>query len=346
MEAVMTSKQLVQAALRGESTPRPVSGPLACHFCGRYDGIPLKEYTLDADKLADSVIRYHREFRPDAVWVSADTWITAEAMGAPVRFPGDDEPMCGTPDATFRTIEDLEKIPAPDPSTLGREPLMCAAVRKVVEEIGDETFVVACFDQSPFSLACAVGGISEVMMATQTDPEFAEALLEKCTGHVIAFARALADAGADMLSTGDSPAVMLGPDTYRKFALPYEQRVFKDLRASTDCRLSLHICGDSTEILRDMAESGADVLELDYDVDLEEASEVLPDDIAIWGNINAVSPLYDGTPAEIRKVAEDALAAIRKAGRKRFVLSSGCAVAPDTPGDNLKELIRVATETG
>ena len=66
-------------------------------------------------------------------------------------------------------------------------------------------------------------------------------------------------------------------------------------------------------------------------------------EMAIWGNINAVSPLYNGSPAEIRKASEEALATVQSAGRKRFVLSSGCAVAPDTPGDNLKALIRVAT---
>ncbi len=338
----MTSKQMVHAALNGERLARPVCGPLACHFCGRYYGIPLKEYTLDADKLADSVIRYYREFRPDAVWVSADTWITAEAMGASVGFPGNDEPMCGSSDPTFRTIEDLEKIPDPDPSKLGREPLMCKAVRKVVEENGDEVLVVGWFGKSPVSLACAVGGINEVMMATLTDPDLVQALLEKSFDHVVSYAQALANAGADMLSTGDSPAVLLGPETYRKHALPYEKRVFKALRETTDCKLSLHICGDSTEILADMVEAGSDVLELDYDVDLNRACEVVPDDIAIWGNINAVTPLYNGTPAEVRTVSEEALAAVRNARRERFVLSSGCGVAPDTPGENLKELIAAA----
>ena len=81
------------------------------------------------------------------------------------------------------------------------------------------------------------------------------------------------------------------------------------------------------------------MLELDYENDLSHACAVLPDEIAIWGNINAVSPLYDGTPAEVRAVAEQTLAKVREAGRSRFVLSSGCTVAPDTPGENLRQLI-------
>jgi len=338
----MNPKELVHTALSGEPTDRPACGPLACHFCARYFGIPLKDYTLDASVLAESVIRYYEEFRPDAVWVSADTWITAEAMGAKVRFPGNDEPMCGGPEPTIRSLDDVSRIPNPDPEKLGRQPLMIEAVHLVNEAIGTDVFIVACFDQSPFSLACALGGISDVMMATREAPEFVEALLEKGVEHAVAYGRALAEAGADMLSTGDSPAVMLGPGLYRKFALPYERRVFKTLREHTSYTLSLHICGDSTSLLADMASSGADVLELDYDVDLAQTCSVLPDEIAIWGNINSVSPLFDGTPEEVRAVAEQALTTVREAGKSRFVLSSGCTVAPDTPGENLEALIEVA----
>jgi uroporphyrinogen decarboxylase len=335
----MNSKGLVYAALAGAPTARPACGPLACHFCARFLGIPLRDYTLDATTLAASVIRYYEEFRPDAVWVSADTWITAEAMGAEVRFPGEDEPMCGGPEPTVRSLEEVASIPDPVPEKLGRQPLMIEAVRLVNEAIGDDVFIVACFDQSPFSLACALGGIKEVMLATHDAPEFVEALMDKCAEHAIAYGRALAGAGADMLSTGDSPAVLLGPELYRRFALPYVRRVFSTLREDTDCKLSLHICGDSTRLLEDMAISGADVLELDYDVDLSYACAALPEDIVIWGNINAVSPLYDGTPAEVRAAAEQALAKVREAVRYRFVLSSGCTVAPDTPGENLRQLI-------
>lgn len=304
----------------------------------------MEAYTLDADRLAESVVRYYRAFRPDAVWVSADTWITAEAMGASVHFPGDGEPMCGTAEATFRTLEDLARIPSPAPYALGRQPVMLRALRKVVDEIGDEVFVVACFDQSPFSLACAVGGINEIMVATRDNPIFVSRLLERCRDHVIRYAQALAAEGADMLSTGDSAAVMLGPETYRRFALPHEQHVFTTLRESTDCALSLHICGDTTPILTDMASSGADVLELDAEVDLGHACSILPDPIAVWGNLNAVSPVYNGTPAHVRAAADEALAAVRRTGRSRFVLSTGCCVAPNTPGENLKALIQAAQQ--
>jgi hypothetical protein len=48
----LNSKELVHAALSGEPTARQACGPLACHFCARYFGIPMRDYTLNATTLA------------------------------------------------------------------------------------------------------------------------------------------------------------------------------------------------------------------------------------------------------------------------------------------------------
>ena len=87
------SRSLVTRTLSGEPVGRPVAGPLAVHYCAGLFGVTLRQYTTDPRVLADCVIRYHETFEPDAVWVSADTWVTAESMGATVGFAGDDQPM-------------------------------------------------------------------------------------------------------------------------------------------------------------------------------------------------------------------------------------------------------------
>ena len=88
---------------------------------------------------------------------------------------------------------------------------MLEALRCIVNALGDEAFVVACFDQYPFSLACALMGIEQAMTRIAGDRAMIEALMEKCGEYAIAYASALADAGADMLSGGDSPAGLIGP---------------------------------------------------------------------------------------------------------------------------------------
>src|SRR5512146_2220805 len=91
----VNSKQLVSAALQGLPVPRVPVGPLAVHFCARLAGYNLRQYTTDANALAESVIRYYERFKPDAVWLSADTWVSAEAMGARVGATDDNQPFGG-----------------------------------------------------------------------------------------------------------------------------------------------------------------------------------------------------------------------------------------------------------
>ena len=78
--AACNSKQAVLGALRGEATARVATGPLAVHFCARSAGVSLEQYTMNPRTLADCVLRYYERFRPDAVWISADTWVTAHEI--------------------------------------------------------------------------------------------------------------------------------------------------------------------------------------------------------------------------------------------------------------------------
>jgi uroporphyrinogen decarboxylase len=334
----MTSKELVTSALAGLPVPRVPVGPLAVHFCARAAGYTLRKYTTSAGALADSVIRYYEHFKPDAVWVSADTWVSAEAMGARVGATDDNQPFGGLGEPLVQTAADIDRIPAPEVATQGRYPLMLDALKRVVEALGKEVFVVACFDQYPFSLAAALMGINEIMLKVSDDPPFVEALMHRCSDYAAAYALALSNAGADLLSGGDSPAGLLGPDLYRQLALPAERRLIAAVKSTTRKPISLHICGNATPILPMMADSGADVLELDHAVNIGEACRIVGPEIALWGNLDPIRVLAQGTPESVRQTAMETLQAVKAAGHRRFVLSSGCTLAVETPAENLHAL--------
>ncbi len=336
------SKELVKRALSGLPVPRPAVGPLAVHYCAKLAGASLRDYTLKPGVLAGCVIRYHRKFRPDAVWMSADTWVNAQAMGAAVAFPGDDQPLGGTGEPLIKTAADIDRIPVPDPSSQGRWPLMLEAMRRIRKALGDEVFLVGCFDQYPFSLACAVMGIESVMVAVVEDPAMIRRLLERCADYTVAYACALAEAGADMLSGGASSGALLGPKLYREIALPFEQQVIARIKAKTGLPVSLHMCGNATPILADMVNSGADVLEMDQRTDMRDACRVIPRHIAIWGNLDPVAVLAQGTPQDVVRAAKEFIQTMNAAGHQRFVLSSGCTLAMETPDENLHALINAA----
>ena len=334
-DSSLRPRQYIERVLRGQPLPRPAVGPLAVHYCAQLAGATLREYTTDARILADCVVRYYERFRPDAVWLSADTWVTAQAMGAAVDFAGDDQPLSGMGTARVRTSADIDAIPPPDPCSQGRCRLMLDALRRVRQALGEDVFVVACFDQYPFSLACALMGIDQVMLQLTDDRPLVQALMERGLEYALAYARALAQVGADMLSGGDSPAGLLGPRLYREVAFPYQQRLIAGLKSRVTQPISLHICGNTSHILQDMAATGAHVLELDHQVHITRACRLVGRDVTIWGNLDPVGLLARSAPSQVGQATCALLEAVQTCAHHRFVLSSGCTLALETPAANL-----------
>ena len=340
-----TPRQRVAAAIRGESVDRLPVGPLATHYCAELIGATLQEYTLSAKTMAHAVSAYAESFPVDAVWVSADTWVTAEAMGADVAFTGVDQPLGGTGNSVVRKAADVASIPTPDVERRGRYPLMVEATKRVREAVGADRSVVACFDQYPFSTACALMGVQRAMIAPFEEPALLEATMRKAADFAVAYGKALADAGADVLSGGDSPAGLLGPAFYEEIAAPLEREVITRLQEETGLPVTLHICGDSSRLLLPMAGTGADVLELDHQVSIEEAVNVCGPNVAIWGNLDPVGLLLSATAEDVAEATEGLVQQVRRLGHPRFIVSGGCTLAVGTPSENIHSMVSAVANT-
>lgn len=98
--------------------------------------------------------------------------------------------------------------------------------------------------------------------------------LDYCYEATSQFIKMMAEAGADMVSNGDSPAgpSMLSPDMYERFALPYEKKVC-EYAHQLGVPYLLHICGNTDIIIDQMITCGTDVLELDYKTNINRAEE-------------------------------------------------------------------------
>jgi len=278
--------------------------------------------------------------------LSADTWVNAEAMGARVGFPDDDQPAAGLGPALIQSPEDLDAIPPPDVTRHGRWPAMLEAVRLVRQQLGDDVCLVACFDQYPFSLASQLLGLNRMMLAIFDDRPFVERVMEKCLEYTLAYAVALAEAGADILSGGDSPAGLIGPRSYREVAQPLEKRLIERLKERVRVPVSLHICGNATPLLADMAATGADILEIDYPVAIEDAAQILGSSVALWGNLDPVGLLAQADADTVYRETQALLRRVRQCGIRRFVVSSGCTLAMETPEENLDAFFAAARDFG
>ena len=134
-----------------------------------------------------------------------------------------------------------------------------------------------------------------------------------------------------MIGVGDAAASLLGPDLYREHVLPYEIKLFEEIH-NHGATVKLHICGNINNIVGMMAQSGADVLDIDSMVPLEHARKQAGENITLCGNFAPSEILLQGSPQDVAAAAKDC---ISKADH-RFFLMPGCEVPPATSEENIR----------
>jgi MtaA/CmuA family methyltransferase len=147
----------------------------------------------------------------------------------------------------------------------------------------------------------------------------------------IAFALAQIKAGADMIGIGDAVASLIAPDMYKEYILPLEQELFAVIHEA-GAAVKLHICGNIKNHIAYMAQSGADIIDVDWMVPLDQARELVGPEITLCGNFDPSAVLLQGGPEDVAEAARECL----KAGGDKFILMPGCEVPPDTPEKNIR----------
>lgn len=339
----MNGYERIHAALRGEIPDRT---PVMLHnfmMAAREAGITMRQYREDPQAIRDSLAMAVEKYAYDGIVVDVDTATLAGALGVPIDFPEDLPARSVGP--RLGSLEEIRNLPPVDIGRYRGVQVWLEATALLRRRFGNEIMIRGNCDQAPFSLACGMRSIEEWMLDL-TDPEkrpLADALLEYCFTATSQFVRLMAEAGAHMVSSGDSPAGpdMISPNMYREFALPYERRVAQ-LANELGLPYVLHICGKTDLILSDMAATGASGLELDFKTDVRLARERLNNETTFIGNIDPSRVLARGTPSLVAEKTRELLTVF--ADTPRFILNAGCAIPADTPPENLRTMIRTAQE--
>ncbi|HKM14225.1 MAG TPA: MtaA/CmuA family methyltransferase [Candidatus Methanomethylophilaceae archaeon] len=193
---------------------------------------------------------------------------------------------------------------------------------------GDMYPVVAGFS-GPLIVAGGLVGIEELMIGTLLSPDDAEKIIAGTMSVLKRYVQELSKAGADVIQLTDGIASpdLLPPELFNSFAGRYFKELFKAVRKT---KTSLHICGDTSKILRNMVGTGADCLSIEEIVDPHFAKSIVGNDAILVGNIGAVNPLFNGTPEDI----VDSTINCRNAGFD--IIAPGCGLSPLTPDVNLR----------
>ncbi len=275
------------------------------------------------DLASEVTLQPIERFGMDGCVIFSDILVPVEAMGASVAF-GDGGPEIEAP---VCTLADVDRLHVPDPEA--GMPFVLEALRIVRKALSGRAALVG-FVGGPFTLASYLieGGGSKTYAATKrllyTDPHVLHALLAKLAETVGAYAAAQVEAGAQAVQVFDTWAGELSPEAFDLFAAPYHAAVLARIRrAGVPSILFVNGCAGK---LGSLARSGADVLSIDWRMDIGEARAEVGSDIALQGNVDPCVLL--STPDAVTR---NARAAMKAAGPRGHILNLGHGVLPQTP---------------
>jgi uroporphyrinogen decarboxylase len=309
----MTKRERVERTFGFGHPDRPPFVPAVYEHKARLIGRWPSEVCRDRRLLYEACLKELEVYDPDMLVVGLDVYnVEAEALGCEVRsFDGTGDvpsiaaPLLGSPG-------ELRKLKIPDPRRDGRMPVFLETAARLRREKGGE-MVIRGAVTGPFSLACALAGTEEVLVATVDDPPFVRELMEFCGGVGASFGRAFLEEGAEVVlfDSKASPAAA-SPRVFRDFVLPvYRDLVIPSLYAAGARCLPLIVGGDTTAILEDLLRTGANQLLCDAGSDLERFKKRCREERrALRVSVDA-RLVHRGSPNEIRAEALRLLEATR-----------------------------------
>lgn len=338
----MTGYERIQAALSGK---RPDKTPIMLHnfmMAVNEAGYTMEQFRNDPRVIAECFIRAVEKYQYDGVVVDIDTVTLAGACGVNIDFPKTEPAR--SHEGILASLAEVDLLKPVDIQSYRYANIWCEAVALLKAHFKDEIYIRGNCDQAPFSLATMLRGVENMMIdLCLEEEESIFALLDYCYEATSQFIKMMKEAGADMVSNGDSPAgpSMLSPDMYGRFALPYEKKVCKYAH-ELEIPYLLHICGNTDIIIDQMITCRADVLELDYKTNIHLAKEKMRGTTVFAGNIDPAGVLAFGTPQLVREKTSELLNIFKD--NPRFILNAGCAIPSTTPSENLFAMIHTARE--
>jgi MtaA/CmuA family methyltransferase len=335
---MMNSYQRVTQHLRGQPVDRVPNFDIMMQFAAHYVKQPLLAYYKDYRVLCQANLAVQQAFDLDLVQAISDPYRETFDFGAQIDFQDDDLPLSTKP--LLADPDDLKKLVSPSPYTGPRMSDRLEAIRYFREQVGGQVPIMG-WVEGALAEAADLRGVSQIMVDLYDIPEWVEELQEKCVEVGIAFAKAQIEAGADIIGLGDAVASQVSPAMYRQFALPYEQRIFAAVH-EMGALARLHICGNTSRILPDMVQSGADIIDVDWMVDIEKAAQVFAGKAALCGNFDPVVVMLQGSTERVREAVTQCL----RLGGERYISGAGCEIPDATPPQNLLTQAQVLREFG
>ena len=334
----MNKKQLYHDLLKGrKEKERIFFRPILMHFAARFNNTTYGKFASDYKVLVESNIRAMEYFDTDMVSLISDPYRETSAFGARIEYIPEGVPRCL--DHIVKTIDDAKRLQIPDVHKCERTSDRIRGA-EYFQKLLKGTVPVSGWIEGPLAEACDLTGVNEMLVNLMMDPDFSNFLMDKCMITARDFAKSQIEAGCDLIGMGDAICSQIDKESYDLFV---RQRHCELIAFIHECGASvkLHICGDTTHLLESFRDLNADIIDLDWQVDLDYAREKLGDEIVIGGNINPVL-IQDRSEEEVFDLSRNLVDRYKE---QKYLLAAGCEITVLTPHQNLMAMRRASILT-
>ena len=253
MRRKMTPKERFWGFYRAREVDRLLVSPLILNFASRSLGLKIRDFCTNGKNMGDANVACFKKIPPRRRLHLLHDLYGGRGHGHKDALSRRRLPQVETP--LIQTKEDLKKLRPVKPEEDGRLPVYLEAVKRCVDAIGNEVFIVPVIG-APFTTAAALRGTEIFIKELYADPELVHTLLSVSTQSVKNLIDAYVKAGGvpvtvEPVATGS----MISEKHFREFALPYLKEVYAHIH-SHGIPGVLHICGKTKRVIQCMAESG------------------------------------------------------------------------------------------
>jgi uroporphyrinogen decarboxylase len=179
---------------------------------------------------------------------------------------------------------------------------------------------------------------SNIKQMIYNNPELAHTMLEKLSIAVADYLSAKIEAGVDAVQIFDTWGGILSQNDFEEFSLQYINKVIDNIKRTRE-PVILFAKGVHYN-LNKLANCGADVLGLDWTMDLGKVRKITKDKVALQGNLDPCI-LF----ASEQKIKEEAVRIIKSYGKgSGHIFNLGHGILPETDPEKAKILVTTVKE--
>jgi MtaA/CmuA family methyltransferase len=258
---------------------------------------PFPEAHLNAELMARLAATSHEVLGMDTIMPVWHSQLESDALGGETEWAEKDN----WPSPSRFTIEEPSDVKIPD-DYLNRPTMatVTGAIRLLRKRYPDVAIVGKVY--GPWSVAYQMVGIEPFQIDEMHDPDNVRRVLDAFLPARLMSARAQFEAGADAVMWADhTTGDLCRAETYRDFLLEMHQQITQQMGGPG----IFHCCGKTIDRVHLFAAAGWDVFHFESQVDARAARVAAGERMALMGNLNNPTLLYQGTPEQVYKACWD-----------------------------------------